>query len=309
MTSCFVNCFYISFPNIRIFLQKIHQMQMVTGSYFLSITLISLLLSFLPLITPFGTVGILDDGKSREAVLNSMKSPVWRYSLVASILVSVPMAIDFVIDVIHRIRTTPEKLFHLVPQMILIYSLMIPNMLILVVSIPMGYVELTTICLFMSKLIVLLYGIMGNVWFVDDIFQSKIFIFANLLFVIAVVMVCYDTMNTKEAGLLFWLGFFIGIVGASVLMKISYDWYCILRNAGFSKMTITQLSATVYLVNFFIVAISIVTTGIIFRGNYNTEFYTMNTYFEAAFTVSLSVYQSRVSRYELKTKEVCWLDI
>ena len=185
----------------------------------------------------------------------------------------------------------------------LIYSLTVPNLLQLTVVVPLQYVELG-ICLFITRFIVMAYGVLGHLW-AEGGFRSKWFIFSAILISFGNTVACWDTIHEKEFwSPLFWIGSGLVVFGVIILAMLSWFWLSVLRKSGFTNVVSSQISCTAYLLLFSMMLGSFVVLATIYRGTYGVMFLTLVTYFEAAFTLSLTMLQSRLSRHELTRRDV-----
>ena len=269
------------------------------------VNFVSVIFIFMPLYVHFGSIGVLEENRERQYLLDAMNSKEWQFSLVGSIGVSVPIVIDYILDVLQPlIRGTIHTSKAQIPRLLLIISLVVPNLLQLLVSIPLQYVELTC-CFFMVRNIILVNGVLGHLWIEGgSVFQLRWFIVGQIFLAQGVTMCCWDAINKTQAMELFWVGVGFGAIGMLIFTKFSLKWLEILRKSNIKKLSISQISCTIYLTVFALFGIALLLLALIFRGAYGMLFSCLYSYSEAAFTVALTVLQNRLTRHEVELKEV-----
>eukprot|EP01041_Mallomonas_annulata_P017702 gene17702-36282_t len=102
---------------------------------------LGILLSFLPIILK---LDLLD----KKEVLMSTSSLDFQFSLVAAITLSISMSVDFLLDNISLQRGKRQsghfsRCINYLPLGVLIFSLIVPDAIILFISIPLEFPELT----------------------------------------------------------------------------------------------------------------------------------------------------------------------
>ena len=256
-----------------------------SGSYLFLITSVSAFACSFPLFLDFHDIGTIKNENPRAAILEAMNSKQCQFSLVANVAVGIPVAIDYVMEFFYGMLSKSNQTNQArLPRIILIYSLVGPNLLILLVSIPLRFVELT-ICIFLTRLIFLFYGVLGHLWIVGgDMFRSYWCIISQLALSLGILTVTYDTISADQVTYLFWLAtsfYAVSIISAAV---IGIKFLLQMRKIGFRCIGILG-------VYFYI-------SGLIHRGQYDKDFFVPYTYVAAAFTLMLTVLQSFLTRYE-----------
>ena len=288
---------------------SLHRLLWDSGCYLFLIAAINTLACFFPLFLDFGTIGEIKDNISRSAILNAMNSKEYQFALIANISVGIPVAIDYLIELFHGVMSKSNQTNRArLPRIFLIFSLVGPNIFILLVSIPLAYVELTA-CIFSIRMTFLFYGVLGHLWIVGgEIFRSHWFMTFYIGLSTGILIVTYDTINAKEVSFLFWLAVALYSLSgvSSAVFGLKYLKY--IKKIGIRNMDVTQLSSLVYLIMFYIFGAYFYISAIIYRGNYGENYLVSFTYAEAAFTLMLTALQSYLTHYEkLMIKDVSTL--
>ena len=266
--------------------------------------IITMIMIFLPLLVHITGIGVLENELEKSYLLSAANSKEWQYALVGSVAVSIPFAIDFLLDIMSsNIFNSSQHIESLLPKFSLIFSLMVPN-LVLVVAIPLQYVELNE-CLFTSCGAPLFYGMMGNMWILGgNTFKSIWFLFAEGLLLIGVVMIAWDAISTNQVSQLFWTGLALFFVSGLIFIVFINIWFLSLRRIPFRQLSVEQLSCSIYAILFSVIGVFIFITLIVMRGHYDIVFNCVYTYMEAAVTIVMITLQGHVARHEVRMKEV-----
>jgi hypothetical protein len=276
-----------------------------SGHYLLLINVISVFLCFLPLILPFGDIGNMRSPSSIQPVLDAMHSSDWKSAIVGCVGVSVPMIVEFILDAIISVREgSLNKMNAPVPRLVLICSLLIPNMLNLLVSIPMKWVELTT-CLFMIRNNMMICAVFGHLWIEGGpAFQSIWFVMTDVIASTGLVLCCWAFISTSVNYILFWLAEILCNIAIAMALVIAWRHLRIIWKYGFQQMSIDQLSCVLYLTALCVYGMVVVVISILFVDDHGPLFLCLYTYTEAAFTVAVFVIKVRLTTYALALKEV-----
>eukprot|EP01036_Dinobryon_divergens_P057243 gene57243-76437_t len=103
----------------------------------------------------------------------SMNSLNFKFSLVASIAISVPMVLDFLLSLASSYR---DQIFMRgwTSKAVLLIALLIPDLVIFFVVIPSGNQALL-VCLFAARLILCTYAVLSHLWdFGASVFKSHL---------------------------------------------------------------------------------------------------------------------------------------
>ena len=275
------------------------------GWYLFVITVLSVFASFLPLIVNVGDIGTIKNEISRTAILDAMESKEWQFALVANIAVAFPVVLDFILDTAHNILIGSNNKVKLqLPRILLIFSLLGPNLLILFVSIPFQYVEFT-VCIFTTRISFLVYGVLGHLWTEGGyIFRSNWFIAAHSFFAVGIITVTYDTINANPGTFLFWFSISIYAFAIIIVFFFVIKFSLVIRNQGFWSLDSSKLSCFLYLSLFCAIGVYFYISGIVYEGKYSTNFCVTYTCVEGFCTLLLSALQSRLTRHEVIMKEV-----
>ena len=277
-----------------------------SGVHLVLITVLCTFISFLSLMVRSSDSGIITNESIRSSILYALNSKQWQFALVANIGVGIPVTIDFIVELVHSITTKSNKDGRAsVPRLFLIFSLVGPNLLLLLVGIPLQYAELV-ICFFATRLILLLYGVLGHLWIIGgDLFRSNWFLMGHIGLCVGTVFVTYDTMVSNEVTSLFWLGISFDSVAAIIISVYCLKFLMMIRKVGINNLDTSQLSCLLYIILLSSLGGYCYVSGIIYRGEYNVEFFVQYTYIEAVFTLFLTASQSILIRYdEISTKDV-----
>ena len=267
--------------------------------------MLSIFASFLPLFINYGEIGTMKNDELHDAILVAMESSEWQIAIVANIAVAIPVVIDFVLDIMHnKFIGNTEKEKAQLPRIFLIFSLLIPNMLLLAISFPCQYVELT-VCIFTTRIILLFYGLLGHLWTVGgSMFISNWLIVAHAALALGVIAITYDTINATPVSYLFWLG--ISMYGLAIIIILYFviNFFSMAHKRGLQNLNSSELSCFMYLSLFCAIGLYFYISTIIDRGDYNTKFCTTYTCVEGFCTLLLSALQGRLTRHEIVMKEV-----
>eukprot|EP01041_Mallomonas_annulata_P010969 gene10969-22925_t len=133
------------------------------------VSIFGLLLSFLPVILQWE---LLD----KEKVLKSTLSLDFKFSLVAAIALSIPISVDFLLDISSTKRgKRPGNLSRFIsylPLGVLIFSLIVPDAIIFFIAIPLELPGLV-ICIFQARNVACAYANQSHLCDVGSIFNTN----------------------------------------------------------------------------------------------------------------------------------------
>eukprot|EP01041_Mallomonas_annulata_P001193 gene1193-2321_t len=206
---------------------------------------------------------------SSAPVYFSMTSISFQFSLVASIAISIPMAIDGLLSMINSDNEALSRGW--ISRALLVLTLFFPDLIILVIAIPSKDPGLMAI-IFQVRAILCMYAIMSQLWeFGGFVLRCKLF-FTNLL------------------------GLFIFVI-------CGYRWFKHITGKPLNDMTSSEYICNVFLISTSIAFIILTIMSIITGGtvDYNTSgtYLTSYTYVVVAFKVSISILQSRLINKEM----------
>eukprot|EP01041_Mallomonas_annulata_P005439 gene5439-10911_t len=273
-------------------------------------TIATTAICFLLMIVYIPDIGHMHPDKVAQ-ITQAMKSQELRDSVLANIAVSVPIAAEFLLDICTRIlqsrssSTTLRASF--LPRIVLVASLVIPGLLMLYVAFPTNNAELF-ICIFVTRLGAILYAVFGHLWEEGGVhFRSIWFILGFMLMNFALVLATLDGLGySSKTTVLMDIsdGLFGGSIG--VFSIIMLPWLNNMKNLGISKMSISQISCTTYVLLVCVFGIYVFISTISAKQSLkylNTPYLSTYMYAEAGFTVILSLLSTRLARYEVLIKE------
>lgn len=276
-----------------------------TGGHIFLVTFVSNFLCFLPIARNFYGIGCIEDANAIDKLLHVMDSTTWQFALVANIAVGVPVMLDFVLDIVHeKMSGSKSTGTGMVPLIVLIYSLIVPNILTLVVAIPNRNIELV-FCFMFHRLLCLYYGVFGHLWnYGEDSFKTAGFLFAHICFSMGLLCFAYDSISPKEVTYLYWMA--VAFVSIAIVRMIIFTVQFVIhtRKIGFKKLSLSQISCLIYLRIFALLGLGSFCLSLLYRGNYDVKFMSSFTYMEAGFTVLLTAARGRLVRAEIINKEV-----
>ena len=263
------------------------------------IMVLSVLAGFLPLITDFGKIGTIENEESRLAISDAMNSKQWQFSIVASVALAVPVVIDLTMQCIYdrmsQINNQNQALF---PRLVLIFSLFVPNILILTVGIPLQYKELV-IAIFLTRIIFLFYGVLGHLWIMGETaFRSKWFVAAFASLSIGLIFGVYDTINYEQVTYLFWIAIAFYGIAISIFLYFAVKFFIFVKKIGLRNLDTPQISCLMYLILLCILGSYFYISVNIKKGNYDNDFFTAYTYVEAGFTLLFTAVHSFLTQRE-----------
>ena len=276
------------------------------------ISLVGFIACFVPLIIPVDFVGRTDgDPSFWSKALELLHSNEVEDSLKACIAVSLPISLNYMLDVISLIlrkgntghRFGSFGILREMPHFSLIAALTVPIIAMLSSAIPEEKPELF-LCLQLSRLLLLYYGVLGQLWLCDTkIFQPKVFLLGYILIAIALVCYCWHMMfgsiNTSLR-----ISYFVFVLIGGSFCSIEFLRFILrLWVMGFNRLSINQMNCSVYVILFSIMSPAMFVLSIL-HPIYDPESCTFAMYMLGTFTLCLTVMQSRVSIYMFHVKEV-----
>lgn len=281
---------------------ELHNYLWCSSGYMLIISALSLLIGFLPIMKNFGGIGSLEDEEQRANQLVGLHSSELRMVQVASIGLSVPVALDFFLDILHRLVHSNFNDVAIVPRFALVCSLVVPNILLLVFE--TESIE-TADVIFATRMICIWYGTLGHLWIMGgDFFKTKVFMSTYFFYSAGIVIMIYDIISKKQGGYLFWIAVTTCCISVAVLFFIFIQYFLLIKKAGFQNMTIPQVSCVMYMIILSALLGVVGITTVNFVGNYGAQYNLIYTYAESGCTLLLTALQSRLLRMEINEKEV-----
>lgn len=282
-----------------------HNILWRSGIYIFLVALVSNALVFLPLFPYLDGIGRIQDVEVTKESQTFMNSTAWHFSLVSNIALSLPISLDFVLDIMHiKISKLSTPKYAEMPLMVLIYSLIFPNLLILVVAIPARHNELV-FCLMFHRALCLYYGIMGYLWgYGGDVFRKPLFMTGHLCFSVSFILFAYDTISNKQVTSLYWLAVAFLCLAIILMIHFLIKFFILLRKIGFQNIKPSQISCVIYLIISILLGVACLCAFVVFGGHYDVAFMTIFTYMEAGFTLLLAMLRGRLIRAEINNKKV-----
>eukprot|EP01041_Mallomonas_annulata_P012896 gene12896-27201_t len=101
--------------------------------------------------------------KDRDSVSSTMKSYSFDTSLVVSIAISIPVIMEFILDLLFSSTTTSKQIYKRcqLPRTVLIFSLFVPNLIIYLIANPSLHATLL-LCTFQARKTLFVFGIVGH---------------------------------------------------------------------------------------------------------------------------------------------------
>eukprot|EP01041_Mallomonas_annulata_P010416 gene10416-21724_t len=242
----------------------------------------------------------------------TMESQKHKDAVLVNVAVSIPVAAEFLIDISTCILASRDlssitTIRSYLPRVALVASLVIPGLLMMYVAFPTNNARLA-MCIFSSRLAALIYAVLGHLWEEGGTyFRSIWFILGTLLINGAIILACWDCLgSSNKATVLMDIsnGLFCGAMG--VFSFIMLPWLNNMKNLGINKMSISQISCAAYVMLAGVLACYLSTTTMLAKQSLdylNSPYLASYMYFEAVFTVILSLLYTRLTRHELLMKE------
>ena len=288
-------------------LSNMHLTIWSSGHYFSLITLVFVFLSFSPLLITYLDIGHLQDEKSINVIIVSIDSVAWHYALVANTAVSIPLAVDLLIDFAQYFMSIPTFRYEdHIPKFLLVISMVIPNLLYLTESFQSNFVELV-LCISIIRLILIFNYILSHLWITGgSTFKSKWLVILHTTICLAFMFLVWDSISHQEVTILFWISSGFYSIGGIITVTYFLHWFSSIRNIEFKNYSISQINSLSLFLLLILLGFSFFILIIICRGNYDTTFFCICTYILTGFTLALSVLQSRLNKIEVIMKEVIY---
>eukprot|EP01041_Mallomonas_annulata_P008733 gene8733-18049_t len=126
---------------------------------------------------PYSQLRYLNQFK-KDVILSSSQTLRYRDAVLVNAALSVPVAIEFLLDFSSKLHKLNGNGFS--PRAVLIASIMVPSFSLILLLEGNQVIELG-ICIFVSRLALLFYGILGHIWEQVPAIRSKWYILAVLL--------------------------------------------------------------------------------------------------------------------------------
>eukprot|EP01041_Mallomonas_annulata_P011297 gene11297-23637_t len=99
-----------------------------------------------------------------DTILHSSQTIRYHDAILVNAALSVPVAIEFLLDFLSKLKK-PHKINGngIFPRTVLIMSIMVPSFTMIILVSSFQFIELE-ICIFLSRLALLFYGILGHIW-------------------------------------------------------------------------------------------------------------------------------------------------
>jgi hypothetical protein len=280
-------------------MKSLHLQQFI----FLSSLICAVIFSFLPSILCLGNV------RENVSVFETLKSHTVGYALIFNLGIVSSYFADFVLDIwfkLLNVRKNSTKHAGVVPpKLFLISSFIIPNLLILVISIPNLDVDLL-VSLIVLRWILIVYGFSYHIWLTGGPhFQTKWFILGNFLLIVSFSLGALDFYACFPNFLLLWIAIGISIIGNFILMIIYIRWILSLKVIGFKKLSLSQRNCFWHTVIFAFFCMLFYTITISRMGDYDVNYFILITFIESMMTLGLITSDNQLSKsLETSMKEV-----
>ena len=244
------------------------------------------------------------DGEKCSAIFASIASSEFSTSLIASVAVSVPVTVDFILDIfsdldfIHGGR---------VQRGVLLLSLLVPDSLILGLVIPNADAGML-VCIFHLRNALITYAVLKQLWeYGPHVFNFKAMIFIMSFFMAGHVLTCFSAFTSVYDRHLFYAFIACLFIAFSVFGVLVMKWLrqmFRIRIRRLYDLSSSDLNINVFLVPSCCLGLSYTILCIIYGGSISSQtparFLSIFTYTEAAFTVAVFVLQGRLNRFQMK---------
>jgi hypothetical protein len=235
---------------------------------------------------------------------------------VANVAVSTPMGLDSMIDILSFAWSTKNSIFKgnirlplPDPKLLLILSLMLPNIFILLLSVPTNNVDLIN-SFFGARVILILYGFSIQIWIYGESHLKSIwFVIGYFLMTGCIALMTLDSYSVFKApqGMFFIEVSFFSL-GATILSIIFIRWILSLKSIGYDNISQSQKDNLSYVIIFGIFGISLLLVTAIYisvMGYFDANFYITISYLEGMVSVSLIIFENRAAKSDfLSMKDV-----
>eukprot|EP01041_Mallomonas_annulata_P012394 gene12394-26077_t len=241
-------------------------------------------------------------GVGNAPIYHSMKSTQFSYALVASCAISIPMLMDFILNMIilsdNRLFTRGSTV-----RAVLLLALFLPDLFILFISIPLQSPEVL-VCMFQVRGVLCMYAIIGHLWeFGAPIFRCNFLLWTALFCMVSYIILCFSAFSKTQGFLLYYIYLGMNFLGFAMFARLGYQWWKHLVQNPLSEMTSSEYSCNVFIISTSIALIIFTIMSLVTGGTINKDtsilYLTLYTYVVAAFTISISLLQGRLITQEI----------
>lgn len=270
----------------------------------MTVTAIAVLTAYLSQ-TEVSGLGTMSSHQNIAMEFSRVNLDSFQLLLVLSSGVAIPLVLDFVFDLSHGLMMKSQRRIEVVfPKFVLVSSLLVPNLLILFVSLPRQKTE-QFFYFHLSKLLFLFYGVYGHLWITGGTFFQSISILTSYSCMCAGVVVCTWDMNSyHQFTFLYWIAFVLFVLGFLLFFIQSYIWMILLRSNGFQNISLSQMSCLTCIVLYALFGTSSVFCLLSTRGRFNESSTMACICLETGFVLLFVFIQSRMIHLEFHEKEV-----
>lgn len=277
-----------------------------SGTNLIIVTFFASLLSFFPLFAHFRDDGRTDHNSFNLEKLSGFKSKGWENSLMITVSLSAPFVISVIMEVVYNLLTRhfEDLQQEFVPRVFVLFSLFVPNILDLLISVPFEYAELSS-CLFASRLEFFACGVLGHMWVVGgEKFRTTRYFTAYCLMAAGFVLCSWDNAVKDDSCVLFWAGWGILIVSGGILLVCIRNYLNDMKDLEFRKWTTSQMSCTAHLSCASLLVFFIFVSGIVYIGRDNYSYIIIYSSIQTSCAILLMCFQCQVTKHGMHIRLV-----
>jgi len=251
--------------------------------------------------------------RADSPIMDSLHSLRFRYSLVASIAISVPLLLNYIID----FSCTKEFEWDLrnAVRLVILLGLIIPDILILLCADQANSPEMLD-SIYHSRGIVGFCTILLHLYnFGSPIFNSNLVFLGGIITVLGGVLSCLSPFLTSEMFVFYYIYHSIFAIDAVIGFYLSYKWfkYLSMTTNQYKNMTNDQYTISSYLLSLALAGIGLVILSIIYGRpisfKTSANFLMLSTYLQILITVNISLFEGRLTMHNIYVTKVNYLFI
>ena len=233
----------------------------------------------------------------------TMKSIIFVNCVVGNIAVSLPYVLEYIMDLFITNKKTLDYELIVSPKLFFIISLLIPNLGMLVFSIPTMNKDLF-VSLFSSRFILLFFGFVYHIYQTGgSYFKSKLYCLGSMLLFVAFIFLDLVAYTIDQKSIIYYSGFVAFGCGCSILFYLFFKWKKSLD--AHINLTISERNCLYHIIVLCLFII-ISTITILIKQNYAEEFCIVISCTEGGVAVFLILIENRSAKLEmLLIKDVC----
>lgn len=223
-------------------------------------------------------------------------------ALLVTVAISVPFVIDLLVDFIFFSAFENSNLELHASRVILIFSLCVPDLLILLVGVPVGDMRLTG-CLYFSRHILLVWSILRHLIGASPFFHTwTVVLIHGVLSCSFTLMQFYCYIHVEALN---YISNALPLAAFLIFCWISAIWFRRLRNKKLIDWSSSEISASIYtiacIVMYLYYFISATADDTLFYGDTMIMRW---TYGEGIVTVFVVIAQTRIIKHDVYVKQV-----